>query len=76
MDRMIQIRHVPTELHSRLKARAAEVQTSLSEYLLSELHELSARPTRQELLARLIRLPPVEVDASPANVLRAEREGR
>jgi len=76
MDRMIQIRHVPAELHNELKARAAKVHTSLSEYLLSELHELAGRPTRQELLARLARLSPVDVEASPAELLRAERDGR
>jgi hypothetical protein len=41
MARVIQIRNVPEALHHGLKARAATVGMSLSDYLLGELQELA-----------------------------------
>jgi plasmid stability protein len=46
MSTMIQIRHVPDELHRKLKARAALAGTSLSNCLLQELRHAPERPTR------------------------------
>ena len=74
--KMIQIRNVPEALHRKLKARAAEAGMSLSDYLLREMRKTAERPTMEELLERLKRLPPVEVNESPADVLRSERERR
>ncbi len=76
MSKMIQIRHVPEELHSQLRARADFAQMSLSDYLLKELERIARLPTREEMLERLKRLEPVEVDVSPVDVLREERERR
>ncbi|PYQ57214.1 MAG: hypothetical protein DMF58_18860 [Acidobacteria bacterium] len=76
MGKMIQIRNVPDALHRKLKARAAEAGMSLSDYLLREVRKTAERPTMEELLERLKRLPPVEVNESPADVLRSERERR
>ena len=73
---MIQIRNVPDALHRKLKARAAEAGMSLSEYLLREMRRVAGRPTMEELLERLERLPAVEVSESPAEILRAAREDR
>lgn len=74
MSKMIQIRHVPNELHSSLKARAAVAQTSLSEYLLGELRMIAGRPTRQEMLDRLQRRRPIKTAQSPVDAVRAERD--
>ncbi len=74
--KMIQIRHVPEKVHATLKARASKAGTSLSEYLIGELERIAGLPTREEMLERLKRLEPVEVDVSPADVLREERERR
>lgn len=74
--KMIQIRHVPDEVHSKLKARAAEAGTSLSEYLLRELERIARLPTYQEMRARLKKLKPVQVDISPVDILREERDRR
>jgi hypothetical protein len=74
MSKMIQIRHVPNEIHGRLKARAALAQTSLSDYLLAELRRLAERPTVQEIIDRLERRSPVKSKLSPAEVIRAERD--
>jgi len=74
MPKMIQIRHVPNQLHSRLKARAALASTSLSEYLLNELRHLAEKPTRQEMAERLRLRPSVKTKVSPAEAVRVERD--
>jgi plasmid stability protein len=76
MTTMIQIRHVPDELHRKLKARAALAGTSLSDYLLQELRHAAERPTRRELLDRLAKRTPVRTRERPATAVRAERDGR
>ncbi|MBI2468282.1 MAG: hypothetical protein HYV62_10795 [Candidatus Rokubacteria bacterium] len=76
MARMVQIRHVPDDLHRKLKARAALAGMSLSEYLLSEVRRSLERPTLAELLERLARRTPVRVRERPADAVRAERERR
>ncbi len=76
MTTMLQIRNVPDKLHRKLKARAALEGMSMSEYALRELSKALERPTRQELLARLAELPVLELDPSPADAVREERDGR
>ena len=73
---MIQIRNVPEALHRRLKSRAALAGMSLSDYLLSEIREAAERPTVEELRARLKSRPELKLSISPAEAVRAEREGR
>ncbi len=73
---MIQIRNVPEGLHRRLKSRAAMAGLSLSDLLLHEIAALAERPSPDELRARLAALTPVSPDISPAEAVRAEREGR
>lgn len=70
---MIQIRNVPKDLHSELKARAARSGMTLSDFLLDELRALSTRPTMHEWLDQAATWEPVEVSESPADVLAAER---
>jgi plasmid stability protein len=76
MGKMIQIRHVPEELHRTLKARAAMEGMSLSDYLLAELRRVAERPSRSELLARLKKSEPVELDISVVDLLAEERNQR
>jgi plasmid stability protein len=76
MSKMIQIRNVPDALHRKLKSRAALAGMSLSDYLLAQIREIAARPTMEEMIARIERLPPIEVDLSPTEILRAERDSR
>ena len=52
---MIQLRNVPDALHRRLKARAAMAGMSLSDYLLTEIKEITERPTLAELRDRITR---------------------
>jgi plasmid stability protein len=76
MSKMVQIRNVPDDLHRLLKSRAALAGRSLSDYLLDELRQAAARPTRQELLERLRSREPVRFAVSPAEMIRAERAER
>ena len=76
MSKMIQLRNVPEKLHRKLKARAATEGRSLSEYLVSHIRELAERPTLLELQERLRHRESVQVDLSPADVLRQERKTR
>jgi plasmid stability protein len=76
MSKMIQLRHVPDELHRKLKARAAMEGLSLSDYLLQEVERLAERPTLNDLRWRLAHRESVTPRTSPAKAVRAERERR
>lgn len=76
MSVMIQIRNVPEGLHRTLKSRAALAGMSLSEYLLREVAELAARPTMEEMRARLESRERVQLSVDPVDVIRAERDNR
>lgn len=76
MSTMIQVRNVPDALHRKLKARAAEAGTSLSEYIQRELERVVERPTRAEVLARIRSRGPVELAVTAAALVREERDGR
>ena len=71
---MIQLRHVPDDLHRRLKARAAMEGLSLSDYLLQEVERLAERPTLNDLRRRLSQRESVTPRTSPAKAVRSERE--
>ena len=76
MSVMVQIRNVPEALHRRLKSRAALAGMSLSEYLLAEIRQVAERPSLDDLKSRLDKLPPARLSLSPAEAVRAERDGR
>jgi antitoxin FitA len=76
MPKMIQLRHVPDDLHRILKARAALQGVPLSEYLIREARRLAERPTLEELRRRLAERSAVKTRISPAQAVRAERERR
>lgn len=76
MPRMIQIRHVPDDVHRKLKVRAALAGMSLSEYLLSEVRRTLERPTRAEILERLARRRPVRLRDDSVGAVREERDRR
>jgi len=73
MSKMIQLRHVPDELHRTLKVRAALEGLSLSDYLLKEVRRIAERPTLEDLRRRLERRPRVVTRIPPAQAVRAER---
>ncbi len=76
MSKMIQLRHVPDQLHHKLKVRAAVEGLSLSDYLRQEVERFAERPTLAELRQRLARRSPVVPRLSPADAVRAGRNRR
>ena len=76
MPKMLQVRNIPDDLHRRLKSRAALAGMSMSDYVLRGIRQSLERPTREELFARIARLPPIDVDPPPSEVLREARERR
>lgn len=76
MSKMIQLRHVPDDLHRKLKVRAALEGLSLSDYLLQEVRRLAERPSLVELRNRLAQRSPVITRIPPAKAVRAERDRR
>ncbi len=74
MSKMIQIRNVPDELHLMLKVRAAKAGMTLSDYLLSEIEQIAAKPTLVERMERLRRQEPVELDEPPEVTVRRLRD--
>jgi len=73
MSVMVQIRNVPDDLHRRLKARAALMGMSLSEYLLDEIRQVADQPTLDEMRARLQSRPETAPSVAPADMVRAAR---
>lgn len=73
---MVQIRNVPTQLHRRLKARAAIEGMSMSDFVMRELRKALDRPTREEILERLRAQPVRRLGRRAADVIRAERDAR
>jgi plasmid stability protein len=73
---MIQLRHVPDDLHQKLKVRAALEGMSLSEYLLREVRRVAERPTVAELRERLARRSAVTPRVPPAKAVREARDHR
>lgn len=55
MAKLLQVRHVPDDLHAALRERAAASGLSLSAYVLRELQAVAARPDKAEVLARAAR---------------------
>jgi len=76
MSRMIQLRNVPDDLHQLLKARAAMEGMTLSDYLIAEVRRLAERPTPRDMRERLMKRTPVTPEVSPAELIRAMRDGR
>lgn len=77
---MLQVRHVPDDVHRELKARAARAGTSLSEYVRAELVRLASRPTLDELtahvLARDLAHPRADLAVETPDLLAAEHDER
>lgn len=73
---MLQIRNVPDDVHRQLKSRAAREGVSMSHFVLREIERILQRPSQEELLAAIARLPEVTPKESPADVLREVRDAR
>jgi plasmid stability protein len=73
MSKMIQIRNVPDEVHRALKLRAAKEGMSLSDFLRREVTKVAERPTLLEVIERIRRREPAELDEDPAVTIRRLR---
>jgi hypothetical protein len=73
---MIQVRDVPDRLHRELVRRARESGMTLTEYIQRILEREVSRPPIADVLARIAARTPVDLGASSAEVIRAERTAR
>jgi antitoxin FitA len=76
MNTHIQIRNVPDSLHRKLKARAAEKNMTMTDYVKQLLEREIQKPTLAEMTERLRKLPPVITSESAAEIIRRDRDSR
>lgn len=76
MPKMIQLRNVSDALHRKLKDRAAQAGMSLSDFLIAEVERTAARPTIEELEARIRSRGSTELSVRPHVLIREMREHR
>ena len=76
MSTMIQVRDVPEQVHSTLKARAAREGMSLSDFIKKELERAVERPTMREWLERTAQAKPIPSKRSAAQIVRELRDSR
>jgi len=74
MGVMLQIKDVPPDVHRILKARAALEGISLTEYARRTLEQSARRPAREELIAELSQIEPVDTGESAADALAHLRD--
>jgi hypothetical protein len=74
--RMIQIRHVPEDVHGKLKERARRAGMSLSDYLLQEVTVLSQQMSWEELFDEVDEDDPTPTGIDWAEAVREGREER
>jgi len=76
MPKMIQVRNVPDRLHRELTKRAKARGQTLTDYIQQILELEVAHPPREEVLDRMARREPVNLGATAAELIHAERSGR
>jgi antitoxin FitA len=74
MGRMVQIKDVPDDVHRILKARAALAGLTLTEYARRSLEEAARRPSREELVAELSAIEPVDTGETATEALARVRD--
>jgi len=73
--KVIQIRHVPDDVHRALRTRAASVGLSLNELLLDELKAIADRPPIADVLRRSETRPGGAQTEALVAAVRSTREG-
>lgn len=76
MTKMIQIRDVDDTVHAELRARAARVGLSLSDYLRGELERIAARPPMADVMDRAARREGGVATSQVVAAVREERDAR
>lgn len=74
MGILLQIKNVPPDVHRVLKARAALEGVSLTEYARRTLEQAARRPAREELIAELSSIEPMDTGESAADALAHVRD--
>ena len=74
MGKMVQIKDVPDDVHRILKARAALAGLTLTEYARRSLEEAARRPSRDDLVAELSAIEPVDTGETAADALARIRD--
>jgi plasmid stability protein len=73
---MLQIRNVPDEVHTILKARAAREGMSLSDFIKRELERTAERPSMLEWLEKTREAKPMPAKITSARAVRELRDSR
>jgi hypothetical protein len=73
MAKMIQVRNVPDTLHRELVRRAKARGVPLTNFIQELLEREVARPSREEVFARIARRKPIRLPISVAEIIRQER---
>jgi antitoxin FitA len=76
MSKVIQVRGVPDQVHSILKARAAREGISLSDFLKKELECAAERPTMREWLELAERAKRIPTKRRAAQAVHGMRDAR
>lgn len=76
MSKMIQVRNVTDRLHRELTRRARARNLTLTAFVEEILEREVARPTKEEIFARIGSREPVELGIPAAELIRAERGER
>ena len=76
MSKMIQVRDVPDQVHSTLKARAAGEGMSLSDFIKRELESSAEQPTMREWLESTRHAKPIPTKRSAAQIIRELRDSQ
>lgn len=71
---MLQIRNLPEEMKRALRRRAEALDMTMSDYVRELLEEDLSRPTADELLERLERLPSAPPGTCGADLLEEARQ--
>ena len=76
MSKMSQVRDVPEQVHSTLKARAAREGMSLSDFIKLDLERTAERPSMREWLESARQAKPLSTKRSAAEIVRKLRDAQ
>jgi hypothetical protein len=72
----LQVKDVPTPMHAELRRRAELAGKTIRDYVLDLIRRDLAAPSREEWLASVARLRPLDLGGPAAELIRADRETR
>ena len=76
MNKHIQIREVPEELHRELKQRAVQERMSMSDYVKRLIERDLKRPNWEAFEKGRAKMGTIDLDVSIAQMVREERDSR